>query len=114
MSDTDNTLNDGSISVNLNCCRALVGKKQLNLTATEYNLLVYLLENSGISLTREELLEGAWAESYQGTSRTVDTHVRRLRLKLGRSGRRIRTVRGVGYQLESARRRGTKAHNKTR
>ncbi len=114
MSDTDNTLKDGSISVNLDFCLALVGKTQLNLTATEYNLLVYLLENSGISLTRQELLEGAWAESYQGTSRTVDTHVRRLRLKLGRSGRRIRTVRGVGYQLESARRRRAKAKSKTR
>ncbi len=114
MSDTDNTLKDGSISVNLNCCRALVGKTQLNLTATEYNLLVYLIENSGISLTREELLEGAWGESYHGTSRTVDTHVRRLRLKLGRTGRRIRTVRGVGYQLESARRRRTQAKRKTR
>ena len=114
MSDTNNTLKDGSISVNLNCCRALVGKTQVNLTATEYNLLVYLLENSGISLSREELLKGAWGESYQGTSRTVDTHVRRLRQKLGRSGRRIRTVRGVGYQLESARRRRAKASSRGR
>ena len=111
MPETDNTLKDGSISVNLNRCQALVGKTQVNLTVTEYNLLVYLLENSGISLSREELLKGAWGESYQGTSRTVDTHVRRLRQKLGRTGRRIRTVRGVGYQLESAHRRRAKAQS---
>ncbi len=111
MSETNNTLKDGSISVNLNRCQALVGKTQLNLTATEYNLLVYLLENSGISLSREKLLEGAWGESYQGTSRTVDTHMRRLRQKLGRTGRRIRTLRGVGYQLVSARRRRAKAQS---
>ena len=107
MSETDNTLKDGSISVNLNRCQALVGKKQMNLTVTEYNLLVYLLENRSITLTRDEILSGAWGKFYQGTSRTVDTHVRRLRQKLGRSGRRIRTVRGVGYQLESSRRRRT-------
>ena len=107
MSETDNTLKDGSISVNLNRCQARVGKKQVNLTVTEYNLLVYLLENRSITLTRDEILSGAWGEFYQGTSRTVDTHVRRLRQKLGRSGNRIRTVRGVGYQLESSRRRRT-------
>ena len=72
------------------------------MTTTESNLLAVLLENQGNILTREELLSSAWGESYQGTARTVDTHIQRLRRKLGRAARRIRTVRGVGYELMSA------------
>ncbi len=88
--------------MNLTTCQAFIGKRRIGLTTTESNLLAVLLENQGNILTREELLSSAWGESYQGTARTVDTHIQRLRRKLGRAARRIRTVRGVGYELMSA------------
>ena len=88
--------------MNLTTCQAFLGKRKIGLTTTESNLLAVLLENQGNTLTREELLSSVWGESYQGTTRTVDTHIQRLRRKLGRAARRIRTVRGVGYELMSA------------
>jgi len=77
-----------------------VGKKRVNLTITELNLLAYFLENAGKALSREVLLGAVWGESYYGTIRTVDTHIGRLRGKLGKAAYLIRTVRGVGYRLE--------------
>ncbi len=88
--------------MNLATCQAFLGKRKIGLTTTESNLLAVLLENQGNTLTREELLSSVWGESYRGTVRTVDTHIQRLRRKLGRAARRIRTVRGVGYELMSA------------
>ena len=81
-------------------CQAFVGRRRINLTTTEFNLLACFLRNGGTTLSRAMLLTTAWDESYRGTSRTVDTHIQRLRRKLGRAGYFIRTVRGVGYRLE--------------
>jgi two-component system, OmpR family, alkaline phosphatase synthesis response regulator PhoP len=83
-------------------CQAFVGKRKIGLTTTEFNLLAVLLENQDDTVSREELLSLVWGESYKGTVRTVDTHIQRLRRKLGRASRRIRTVRGVGYELLAA------------
>lgn len=73
----------------------------LQLTTTEFNLLSYMLRNQGRVLSRDRLLETVWGYSYGGATRTVDTHIQRLREKLGRHGRCIETVRGFGYKLES-------------
>jgi two-component system phosphate regulon response regulator PhoB len=86
--------------LDLEQCRAWVRKRKINLTATEVNLLACFLQNQGRTLSRKRLLRKVWGSSYQGTARTVDTHVQRLRRKLGRAARRIRTVWGVGYRLE--------------
>jgi len=73
----------------------------LKLTNTEFNLLVYLLENRGRVVTRDQLLDKVWGYSYGGMTRTIDTHIQRLREKLGSEGACIQTVRGVGYKLDS-------------
>jgi len=79
--------------------RVEVDGRPLKLTATEFRLLHQLAANAGKVLTREVLLDRVWGYTYEGYSRTVDTHVRRLRMKLGGAGRLIETLRGVGYRF---------------
>lgn len=80
--------------------RAWVDKKEIILTATEFKLLEYLLNSRGRVLTRDLLLDQVWGYDVAVTTRTVDTHVKRLREKLGKTGDIIETVRGVGYRLK--------------
>ncbi|MCY6369469.1 response regulator transcription factor [Clostridium ganghwense] len=72
----------------------------LDLSPTEYDLLFYMAENKGIALSREQLLNSVWGYDYLGDVRTVDTHIKRLRLKLGDKSNFIQTVRGLGYRFE--------------
>lgn len=72
----------------------------LNLTATEFRLLEDLLRHAGTVRTREQLLNKVWGYSFEGYARTVDTHVRRLRAKLGPAAPLLETVRGVGYRIK--------------
>jgi DNA-binding response OmpR family regulator len=72
----------------------------LDLTPIEYNLLFAFAQNAGIALSREKLLDLVWGIDYFGDTRTVDTHVKRLRQKLDSAGSMISTVRGYGYRLE--------------
>ena len=102
-----NVIRAGGISVNLDQCSARAGRRLLRLTLTEYNLLVCLLQNPGRVMSRRQLLDAAWGEHYQGGERTVDTHVGRLRKKLGKAGKRIQTLRGLGYKLDAGRRRSS-------
>jgi len=81
--------------------RAWLNKKEVILTATEFKLLEYLLGSKGRVLTRDILLDQVWGYDAAVTTRTVDTHVKRLREKLGKTGEIIETVRGVGYRLKS-------------
>jgi two-component system phosphate regulon response regulator PhoB len=77
----------------------LVGDDRLDLTATEFKLLLYLMRCKGRVLTREQLLENVWGSEVFVTDRTVDTHVKRLRFKLGDAAQAVETVRGVGYRF---------------
>ena len=77
-----------------------VGDTPVELTYKEFELLDYLMRNSGIVLSRERLLEAVWNTDFEGESRTVDVHIGSLRQKLGDSGKKIQTVRGVGYKME--------------
>ena len=79
---------------------AEVGGEMLNLTATEFRLLEDLLRHAGSVRTREQLLNNVWGYSFEGYARTVDTHVRRLRAKLGDAAPMLETVRGVGYRIK--------------
>lgn len=90
----------GDISVDEAAHVAYVKDRPLELTPKEYNLLLYFIENRGVALSREKILNGVWNYDYFGDLRTVDTHVKQLRSKLGESGDMIVTVRGVGYRLE--------------
>jgi two-component system phosphate regulon response regulator PhoB len=77
-----------------------VGKRNVELTTTEFKLLVALLANKGRVRTREHLLDKVWGYTYEGYARTVDTHIRRLREKLGKAGKYIETIRGLGYRFK--------------
>jgi DNA-binding response OmpR family regulator len=89
---------DGLV-VDLDAHRLSVDNAETNLTATEFRLLVELVRNLGKVLTRDTLLDKVWGYQFDGYARTVDTHIRRLRQKLGPYAEWIETVRGVGYRF---------------
>lgn len=76
------------------------GGKKAELTYKEYQLLVYLMENRNIVLTRDQILDRIWGGIYEGDIRTIDTHIKMLRADLGTCGSYIRTVRGMGYMFK--------------
>ncbi len=78
----------------------IVNGARLNLTPKEFELLVYLTDNEGRALSRDQILNAVWDFNYYGDVRTVDTHIKKLRLKLGNKGEYIQTVRGLGYRFE--------------
>ncbi len=77
-----------------------VGDRNITLTLKEFEMLKLLLENRGIVLTRDQILNRVWGYSFDGENRTVDVHIRTLRRKLGEVGDIIETVRGIGYKIE--------------
>ncbi len=77
-----------------------VGGEVIELTYKEYELLKLLLENPGVVMSREKLLDRIWGYQFDGGTRTVDVHIKTLRQKLGEGGKYIKTVRGVGYKAE--------------
>ena len=89
---------DGLV-VDLDAHRISVDNSEINLTATEFRLLAELIHNLGKVLTRDTLLDKVWGYQFDGYARTVDTHIRRLRQKLGPYAEWIETVRGVGYRF---------------
>jgi two-component system phosphate regulon response regulator PhoB len=93
-------LSVGKISLNREEHRIVSDGQPVNLTASEFRLLLALMENEGRVLTRDALLNRVWGAEKAIEPRTVDTHLRRLRDKLGGAGEQIRTVRGFGYRIE--------------
>lgn len=89
----------GDLRVQIEQHQVTVGDKTVVLTLKEFEVLKYLLENRGIVLTRDQLLEHIWGYDFDGETRTVDVHIRTLRQKLGSAGELIETVRGVGYRI---------------
>jgi DNA-binding response OmpR family regulator len=83
-------------------CVTVEGNR-LDLTPKEYELLAYLAQNEGMALSRDQILNAVWDFNYYGDIRTVDTHIKKLRLKLGSKGDFIQTVRGIGYRFEGVR-----------
>jgi len=78
----------------------LVDGEVVELSPKEYELLVYLVENQGVALNRDQILNSVWDYDYFGDTRTVDTHIKKLRMKLKDKGRYLQTVRGYGYRFE--------------
>lgn len=72
----------------------------VSLTYTEFELLEYLITNKGLALSRDKILDSVWRYDYDGDARTVDTHIKKLRSKLGEAGEMIKTIRGIGYKFE--------------
>ena len=77
-----------------------VDGKPVNLSLREYELLKYLLDNEKIALSRDKILNNVWNYDYYGDSRTIDSHIKKIRHKLGKKGKYIKTMRGVGYKFE--------------
>lgn len=98
--NSDKTLNLGSLAIDPSRHRVAVNDEEKILTSTEYKLLMVLAERPGRVQSRERLLQDVWGYSSEADTRTVDTHITRLRAKLGAAGEMILTVRGFGYKLE--------------
>jgi two-component system phosphate regulon response regulator PhoB len=96
---SSNLFTAGKITLDLECHEVRVGGKPVDLTTTEFNLLEILLRRKGRVQTRERLLSDVWGYSPDLETRTVDTHVRRLREKLGSASETVETIRGVGYKI---------------
>jgi two-component system phosphate regulon response regulator PhoB len=94
------TITIGDIVIETERHRVLSTGNEVDLTTTEYKLLLYLAERPGRVLSRELLLQNVWSYNNVGDTRTVDTHITRLRGKLGAPGDLIKTVRGFGYKIE--------------
>jgi len=92
----------GPLAIDMERHAVSVDGVETQLTATEFRLLLNLAERHGRVQSRELLLQNVWGYNYVGDTRTVDTHVTRLRTKLGKAGDMIRTVRGFGYKMEDA------------
>ena len=77
-----------------------VDGKQIEFSFREYELLKYLLDNENIALSRDKILNTVWNYDYYGDSRTIDSHIKKIRHKLGKKGKHIQTIRGIGYKFE--------------
>ncbi|MGL5257469.1 MAG: response regulator transcription factor [Proteocatella sp.] len=92
--------NIGDIFIDRSKHKVLIGHQEISLNNKEYNLLIYFVNNNGIVLNREKILDNVWGYDFDGDIRTIDAHVKMLRSKLGDCGNYIRTIRGTGYLFE--------------
>lgn len=98
--DKDTIIDAGGIKINKAAHVVEIAGKQIELSYKEFELLSYFVENQGIALSREKILNNVWNYDYFGDARTIDTHVKKLRSKLGNKGDYIKTVWGMGYKFE--------------
>nr|MBP3681273.1 response regulator transcription factor [Clostridia bacterium] len=90
----------GGIQIDTDGRTVKVDSKLIELSLREYELLKYLIDNKGIALSRDKILNNVWNYDYYGDSRTIDSHIKKIRHKLGKKGKYIETIRGVGYKFE--------------
>ena len=90
----------GGIQIDQEGRTVTVDGKTIELSLREYELLVYLVNNENIALSRDKILNNVWNYDYYGDSRTIDSHVKKIRHKLGKKGKYIKTIRGIGYKFE--------------
>ena len=90
----------GGIELNKSAHQVKIDGKDIELSFKEFELLAYFMENQGIALSREKILNNVWNYDYFGDARTIDTHVKKLRSKLGEKGELIKTIWGMGYKFE--------------
>ena len=96
----DDSIHIGDITMDKNAHEVMVDGKLVELSYKEFELLAYFIENQGIALSRERILNNVWNYDYFGDARTIDTHVKKLRSKLGKRGEYIKTIWGMGYKFE--------------
>ena len=90
----------GGIEIDKEGRTVKVDGKLVELSLREYELLVYLVDNTNIALSRDKILNNVWNYDYYGDSRTIDSHIKKIRHKLGKKGKYIKTIRGIGYKFE--------------
>ena len=98
--DEKQVKNYGGIEIDKEGRTVKVDGKQIELSLREYELLTYLVDNENIALSRDKILNNVWNYDYYGDSRTIDSHIKKIRHKLGKKGKYIKTIRGVGYKFE--------------
>ncbi|QUO32101.1 response regulator transcription factor [Faecalicatena sp. Marseille-Q4148] len=96
----DEVVDAGGILIDKAAHTVKIGEKEIDLSFKEFELLSYFVENQGIALSREKILNHVWNYDYFGDARTIDTHVKKLRSKLGDKGEYIKTIWGMGYKFE--------------
>ena len=96
----DDVISAGGIELNKAAHQVKIDGQEIELSYKEFELLTYFLENQGIALSREKILNNVWNYDYFGDARTIDTHVKKLRSKLGEKGEMIKTIWGMGYKFE--------------
>ena len=97
---SDEVLEMGGIQLNKAAHMVVIDGRQVELSYKEFELLAYFMENRGIALSREKILNNVWNYDYFGDARTIDTHVKKLRSKMGEKGDLIKTIWGMGYKFE--------------
>lgn len=98
--DTSAVKEYGGIVIDSEGRTVKVDNKQIEMSLREYELLKYLVDNQNIALSRDKILNNVWNYDYYGDSRTIDSHIKKIRHKLGKKGKYIETVRGIGYKFE--------------
>ncbi len=98
--NTDEIIEVGGIEINKAAHMVHIDEKVVELSYKEFELLTYFIENQGIALSREKILNNVWNYDYFGDARTIDTHVKKLRSKMGEKGNFIKTIWGMGYKFE--------------
>ncbi len=98
---SDEVLEMGGIQLNKAAHMVIIDGRQVELSYKEFELLSYFMENRGIALSREKILNNVWNYDYFGDARTIDTHVKKLRSKMGEKGELIKTIWGMGYKFEA-------------
>ena len=96
----EDIISAGGIELNKSAHQVKIDGKDIELSFKEFELLAYFMENQGIALSREKILNNVWNYDYFGDARTIDTHVKKLRNKLGEKGELIKTIWGMGYKFE--------------
>ena len=97
---TEETLEYNGIVLNRSAHEVTIDGKRIDLSFKEFELLSYFMENKDIALSRERILNHVWDYDYFGDARTIDTHVKKLRSKMGEKGKYIKTIWGMGYKFE--------------
>ena len=97
----DDIMEAGGIQINKAAHIVTIDNKSIDLSYKEFELLTYFMENKGIALSREKILNNVWNYDYFGDARTIDTHVKKLRSKMGEKGDLIKTIWGMGYKFEA-------------
>ena len=98
--DASSVMDAGGIEIDKSAHMVKIDGKEIDLSFKEFELLSYFVENKGIALSREKILNNVWNYDYFGDARTIDTHVKKLRKKMGEKGDCIKTIWGMGYKFE--------------